>query len=82
MENEDKKEPWFKSEYLRVFINISSWIIGPVLITSIAGNYFDKKFDSSPLILGIGLGISFTISMIAIVKIAKKYDKDVLKEKE
>lgn len=82
MENEDKKEPWFKSEYLRVFIHISSWIVGPVLLTSIIGNYLDKKFNSSPLILGVGLAISFTISMVAIVKIAKKYDKDVLKEKE
>lgn len=82
MEENNKKEPWFKSEYLRVFIHISSWIIGPVLVASILGNYLDNKFGTSPLILGIGLGISFTVSMVAIVKIAKKYDKDVLKEKE
>lgn len=82
MENNNKKEPWYKSEYIRVFSKISAWIIGPVLISALVGNYLDKKFNSSPWILGVGLAISFTVSMVAIVKIAKKYDTEVLKEKD
>jgi F0F1-type ATP synthase assembly protein I len=82
MENSNKKQPMWNSEYIKVFSKISAWIIGPVLVSALVGNYLDKKFNSSPWILGVGLAISFTVSMVAIVKIAKKYDTEVLKEKD
>ena len=81
MEN-NKKNPWFKSEYLSVFSKISAWIVIPVLVSAFVGNYLDRKFNSAPWILGIALAVSFTVSMVAIVRVAKSYDKDVLKEKE
>ena len=82
MENEQKKESWYKSEYLRIFTRISAWIVGPVLVSVIVGKYLDRKWDSSPWALGVALALSFTISMIAIVRIAKKYDKNEVKEKD
>jgi F0F1-type ATP synthase assembly protein I len=78
MGNNDKKESIFKNEYIRVFTKISGWIIGPVLVSALVGNYLDKKFNSAPWILGFALAVSFTVSMVAIVKIAKKYDTDLL----
>ena len=82
MENNDKKESKLRIEYIRIFTRISAWIIGPVLVSAFVGKYLDKKFGTAPWILGVGLALSFTVSMIAIVKIAKKYDTEVLKEKE
>lgn len=82
MESNDKKKPSLRIEYVKVFTRISAWIVGPVLVAAFLGNYLDKKWGTAPWILGISLAASFTVSMIAIVKIAKKYDTDVLKEKE
>lgn len=82
MGNNDKKKTNLKGEYMKVFTKISGWIIGPVLVSAFIGNYLDKKFNSAPWILGVALALSFTVSMIAIVKIAKKYDTEVLKEKD
>lgn len=76
MESNDKKEPSLKIEYIKIFTRISTWIIGPVLVSVLVGNYFDTKFNTAPWILGVGLALSFTISMIAIVKIASKYSKE------
>lgn len=82
MDNNDKKVTNLRLEYVKIFTRISAWIIGPVLVSVLVGKYLDKKFNSAPWILGVALAISFTISMVAIVRIAKKYDKDVLKEKD
>ena len=88
MENNNKKTINLRGEYMQVFARISGWIIGPVLASALLGNYLDKKFNSAPWILGVALALSFTVSMVAIVKIAKKYDTDlpaqtgVLKEKD
>lgn len=79
MENNDIKVS-IKSEYWRIFTKISAWIVVPVLISAFIGNYLDKKFNSAPWILGVALTISFTVSMIAIVKIATKYSKEQDKE--
>ena len=82
MENNDKKVPNLKAEYMKIFARISAWIVGPVLVSLFIGKYLDTKLGTTPWILGVGLTMSFTVSMIAIVKIAKKYDKDVLKEND
>ncbi len=80
MENDQKKESIWKGTYIKVFAEISAWIVGPVLISALVGNYLDAKFSTTPWILGVGLALSFTVSMIAIVKIAQKYDKDIDKK--
>lgn len=76
MENNNKSEPSIKSEYWKVFTKVSAWIVIPVLISAFIGNYLDRKLDSAPWILGVALAVSFTVSMIAIVKIATKYSKE------
>jgi F0F1-type ATP synthase assembly protein I len=80
MDNSNKKPSMWNSEYIKVFTNISAWIVGPVLVSIFIGKYLDKKFGTAPWILGVSLALSFTISMIAIVKIASKYSKEVDKK--
>jgi F0F1-type ATP synthase assembly protein I len=76
MENNNKSELSIKSEYWKIFTKVSAWIVVPVLISAFIGNYLDKKFDSAPWILGFALAVSFTVSMVAIVKIVTKYSKE------
>jgi F0F1-type ATP synthase assembly protein I len=76
MEPNDKKESIWKSPYMKVFIKVSGWIVVPVLIGSFIGNTLDDKFGTAPWILAITLLCSFIISMIFIVKTAKRYQKD------
>ncbi len=75
MEN-NKKVSILNNEYIKIFTEISAWIIGPILISLFIGNYFDNKLNTTPWILGVSLALSFTISMIKIVKIASKYSKN------
>ena len=76
MENNNdkpKKQSLLNSEYMQVFAKVSVWIITPVIFSLIVGKYLDNKFHTTPYILMLSLALSFTVSMIAIVKIAKKY---------
>lgn len=82
MENNNKRQSVFNSEYIKVFSKISAWIVVPVLISAFIGKYLDARWNTSPWILGVSLALSFTVSMIAIVRIAKKYDTEILKEKD
>lgn len=71
-----KKQSMLNSEYLQVFARVSIWIITPVIFSLIIGKYLDNRFHTAPYILMLSLALSFTVSMIAIVKIAKKYMGD------
>jgi F0F1-type ATP synthase assembly protein I len=80
-DNKPKKQSLLNSEYLQVFAKVSVWIITPVIFSLIIGKFLDNKFHTTPWILGVSLALSFTVSMIAIVKIAKenmdRVDKDI-----
>jgi F0F1-type ATP synthase assembly protein I len=69
----NKKESFLNSEYVKIFAQISVWIIAPVIVALIAGKYLDTIYNSAPWVLCVMLGLSFTFSMIMIVKIANKY---------
>jgi F0F1-type ATP synthase assembly protein I len=82
-DNKPKKQSLLNSEYLQVFAKVSVWIITPVIFSLIIGKFLDNKFHTAPWILIVALALSFTFSMIAIVKIAKenmdKEDKNIKK---
>ncbi len=83
MDNDNKtnKQSLLNSEYLQVFTKVSVWIITPVIFSLIIGKFLDNKFHTTPWILIVVLVLSFTVSMVAIVKIAKenmyKIDKNI-----
>jgi len=69
---------WWKPAIV-IFGNVSSWIIGPIILALIIGKYLDKKYDSDPwFFLGL-TGVAFFISIFGIVKILKKYLKEIEK---
>jgi len=82
-DNNPQKQSLLNSEYLQVFAKVSVWIITPVIFSLIIGKFLDNKFHTAPWILVVTLALSFTVSMIVIIKIAKenmnRIDKDIKK---
>ncbi|MCX6800211.1 MAG: AtpZ/AtpI family protein [Candidatus Falkowbacteria bacterium] len=74
-ENKDQlknnKEAWWQ-QGLFTFININAWIVAPLLIALFVGRWLDSKFNTEPIILIISVALSFTVSMIAIIKQSRK----------
>jgi F0F1-type ATP synthase assembly protein I len=77
--NNKDKELWWKPAMM-MFANTSGWIVGPIIMALIVGKYLDKRYDSDPWFF-IGLtAIAFFISIFGIVKILKKYLKEIERE--
>ncbi len=76
---EKTKEAWW-SQGMKVFAQVSGWIVGPIVIALFLGKYLDKQNNSEPwFFLGL-TGIAFIISCIGIVRVAFKYINDIKKE--
>lgn len=75
--NEDKKirNIWWQKG-LQLFLKLSSWIVGPILLAVIAGKFLDKFFHTEPWIFLAIVILTFIFSMYKIVKIGlKEMDK-------
>ena len=84
LENNGKKEGAWWQPPLMLFAKFSSWIVAPVLLGALIGNWLDKKYHGgSPLFIFIIIGISFIISMFGLVKeVSKEYRKIEDEEKK
>ena len=62
---------------VKVFIDISGWIVGPIIIALFAGQALDKHFDTGPfLFLGLTF-FAFIITIVGIVRVVQKYKKKI-----
>ncbi|EKE16117.1 MAG: hypothetical protein ACD_11C00030G0025 [uncultured bacterium] len=75
----DPKVAWWRSG-MEMFLKMSGWIGGPVIAGTFIGKYLDKKFDTTPWLFLLSVGISFIVSMIALVHIGLKEMKKIEKE--
>lgn len=78
-ENISTKQAWWMPAVV-LFIRMSFWIAGPIVIALFVGKYFDKRFNSEPKIFILSTAIAFLISVISIVRISKKYIEKLEKE--
>ncbi len=74
-ENNKKTSKWMIGTIL--FMKVSVWIVGPILIALFVGKYMDAKYNTEPWIFIWAMVIAFITSMIAITKVALKYIKKV-----
>ena len=82
MENKQKSNIVWWQPGLVLFTRLSGWIAVPVLIAIAVGKYLDKIFHSAPWIFLASVAISFTVSMIMIVRIGlREMNKEDKKEK-
>jgi len=78
MEKEKDNKWWVAG--VRMFGEISVWIVVPIVLALFIGKYLDNKYDSAPwLFLGC-TALAFIISIFGIWKILSKYLKEIEKE--
>lgn len=72
-----------KTDYrqaVRIFGEISTWVVVPIVVALILGKYLDGKYGTEPWIF-LGLtGLSFLVSIGGIAKILGKYIKEINEE--
>lgn len=62
---------------VEVFTEISSWIVGPIVLALIAGKALDKHFGTEPWIF-IGLALfGFIVTIYGIIKVVKEYQRKI-----
>lgn len=62
-------------EGLRLFVEISGSIAGPIVFALILGQALDKHFGTKPWIFLILAGVGFIVTSLGILKIVKRYTK-------
>lgn len=65
---------------MQLFLRLSGWIGGPVIVAVFVGKYFDRKLDSTPWIFLFCVGMSFIISTTALIYIGLKEMKRIEEE--
>ena len=71
----DKKNLW---NSLKLATELGYTIAIPIVVMGLLGRFIDKKFDTSPIFLIVGILASIAVSSIAIyyktIKILKQFD--------
>ncbi|MEI6836042.1 MAG: AtpZ/AtpI family protein [Candidatus Falkowbacteria bacterium] len=78
----------YSGSILRLLFNITSWIVGPVLVGVFLGKWLDQKFNTDPWLFLASVGFCFLVSMFGLVrkalqefkKIEEEYKKDEKKQ--
>jgi F0F1-type ATP synthase assembly protein I len=52
---------------MQLFLKLSGWIGGPVLIALVVGKYLDTKYHTDPWLFLFSVGIAFAVSTWAII---------------
>lgn len=73
------KELWWSTGVV-LFSEVSSWIVGPIVLALILGKILDNHFDTKPVIFLVLTGFSFIISCFGIYKIVKRYIENIKEE--
>lgn len=76
MENNETTQPWWHAP-LMSFFKISAWIVGPILLGVLLGDFLDKKFRTSPWVEIILTGLFFMFSIYHMIKDGKKYEDEI-----
>ncbi|HEX8974189.1 MAG TPA: AtpZ/AtpI family protein [Patescibacteria group bacterium] len=80
MDSKNKSNiPWWQPG-LVLFVRLSGWIAGPIIVAVFVGKFLDKKYHSEPWLFLLSVGIAFLISMIALIKIGFAEFKKIEKE--
>ena len=65
---------------LRILVNITAWIAGPVIIGVFIGKWLDRKFNTEPWLFLVTVGVCFLVSMFGLVRNALKEFKKIDEE--
>ena len=66
-DDEDNKAAWWQPAML-LGMQITGWIVGPILVGLLLGRWLDKKFGTEPWLLLVSMVLAFVITNVGIVK--------------
>lgn len=69
-------DQWWKPG-VEIFSQVSGWIAAPIILALIAGKKLDAHFGTEPVIFLVFAGLGFLISCVGIVRVVKKYIKEI-----
>lgn len=75
MEN-NSQVPWWQPALL-LFIQLSGWIIVPVVAAMFLGKWLDGKYGTEPWLYIASVGCAFVISMVGIIRETRHYSKQI-----
>ena len=64
----------------RIFGEISTWVIVPIVVALILGKYLDGRFDTKPWIFLSATILAFIVTFTGIARILTKYIKEIDEE--
>ena len=76
MNNQKNNTPWWRDGVI-IFIKVSSYIVGPILLASFIGNFLDNKNNTGNLYFYISIAIAFLSTIYLIWKELKIYKKKI-----
>ncbi|MDD5397365.1 MAG: AtpZ/AtpI family protein [Candidatus Moranbacteria bacterium] len=68
---EEQKKPnvaWWQPG-MQLFLRLSGWIGGPIIVAIFLGKFLDRKYHTEPWLFLTTVGISFVISMAMLIRI-------------
>ena len=72
----DEKQNWWKPG-VEIFSQVSGWIVAPIVLALVFGKMLDTHYGTKPVIFLSLAGIGFLITCFGIVRIVRKYIKDI-----
>ena len=75
------KSPWWQPGLI-LFMRLSGWIAGPIILAIFIGKYLDKKYNTDPWLFLLSVGIAFVLSMVGIVRDAMQAMKEIEKQEK
>ncbi|MBP6943041.1 MAG: hypothetical protein KBB55_03280 [Candidatus Buchananbacteria bacterium] len=73
---ESPKPYW--SEAIIAGTRVTTWLVGPLIISYLAGNWFERRFETGVDLLLASLGLGFLITIIGLVFETLNYSKSKL----
>ena len=75
LKQHNPKTDW--TQAVRIFSEISTWVIVPIVVALVLGKYLDSRYSTEPWIFLSLTGLSFLVSIGGIAKILAKYIKEI-----
>jgi F0F1-type ATP synthase assembly protein I len=75
-QNMNNTGPWWK-DGVQIFTQVSVWIVVPILLALFVGKSLDAHFGTKPIIFLILAGVGFLFSCFGIVRVVRKYLKEI-----
>ncbi len=73
---ENKNKPYWEPA-VEIFTQVSTWIVIPIVMALIFGKILAAHYGTSPVIFLVLAGVGFLVSCFGIVRVIRKYMKQI-----